>query len=58
MASPPSLPRQMPVKLTTAPISVRPLRQRRDLLRDVEIGFLDADGHVGGHEIIAMLQTA
>ena len=39
----------MPVKLTTAPISVRPLRQRRDLLRDVEIGFLDADGRGHGH---------
>ena len=29
----------MPLKVTTAPISVRPLRQRRDLLRDVEIGL-------------------
>src|SRR2546421_8397163 len=28
--------------------------QRRDLLRDVEIGLLDADGHIGGHESIAM----
>ena len=49
MASPSSLPRQMPEKLTTAPISVRALRQRRDLPRDVEIGFLNADGHGSGH---------
>ena len=46
----------MPEKLTTAPISVRPLRQRRDLARDVEIGFLDADGHDGGHGLIATLK--
>src|ERR1035441_7142375 len=31
-----------------------PFRQRRYLLRDVEIGLLNADGHIGGHEIIAM----
>src|ERR1700720_4774942 len=31
------------------------LCERRYLLRDVEIGFLDADGHSGSHESIAML---
>ena len=30
------------------------LGQSRDLAADVEIGFLDADGHDGGHEIIAI----
>jgi hypothetical protein len=32
-----------------------PFGERRYFLRDVEIGFLDADGHGSGHEIIAML---
>src|SRR5882757_8910873 len=31
-----------------------PLGERRYLAADVEIGFLDADGHIGGHGIIAM----
>ncbi len=26
-------------------------RQRGDLLADVEIGFLDPDGHMGGHDV-------
>ena len=53
MASPSSLSRQMPEKLTTAPISVRPCVSAAISLRDVEIGFLNADGHGGGHGRIA-----
>src|SRR5437879_12082585 len=31
-----------------------PLGERRYLPRDIEIGFLDADGYGSGHDIIAM----
>ena len=55
MVSPPSLPRQMPLKVTTAPMSVRPFVSADGFPCNVEIGFLDTDGHIGGHEIIAML---
>src|SRR5712671_1731661 len=33
------------------------LRERRDLVGDIEVGLLDADGHASGHEIIAMAVT-
>src|SRR5258708_32225289 len=31
------------------------LCERRYFLRDIEIGFLNADGHIGGHGIIAIM---
>src|SRR5258708_26132243 len=33
------------------------LCERRYFLRDVEIGFLNADGHIGGHGIIAIMTS-